>query len=148
MRWREVERVVDEIHAARRAAAIDISNKRWSKAQWEAEWVTGLSRDVARRLREGTLTERNVQRFGKLENDEDDEELQHDPHYPCLGGAGFDPLHLPSLFVFSLSLLGPLRSRVGKSIPSFVDALGELPVRLALFGGFCVGLGIGLFLRM
>lgn len=150
MRWHEVERVVDDIHVVRRAAAIDSNSKRWSKARWEAEWESGLSRDVARRLREGTLTERNVRRFGMLEpgEDEDDEiESRYPLRGSCLGEGGFDPLHLPSLFMFSLSLLGPLRGRVGRSFSSFVDALGELPVRLALFGGLCVGLGIGLFLK-
>jgi hypothetical protein len=105
----------------------------WSKAKWESEWEASLSQDVARRMRQGTLTEKNVNRS------------MHEASSPrsasCVSNP-FDPLHLPSLFMFSVSLLGPLQSRVWGTIIAFA---GE--VKLALVGGFCVGLGIGLFLR-
>ncbi|KAI0357711.1 hypothetical protein OH77DRAFT_1421803 [Trametes cingulata] len=35
---------------------------------------------------------------------------------PCPPSAAFDPLHLPSLVVFSFSLLGALRTRLGRSL--------------------------------
>lgn len=59
-----------------------------------------------------------------------------------------DPLHLPSLFLFSISLLNPLRVRLRKSITEFFESLGsERNVKIALLGGFCVGLGIGLMAK-
>jgi len=102
-----------------------------------------LSRDVAKRLRENTLTERNVRYY----SDDDSGVDAHDPSRSssCLGR--YDPLHLPSLIMFSISLLGPLRARVGKSISGFVEALGDCNVRVALLGGFCMGIGFGFFLK-
>lgn len=80
--------------------------------------------------------------------------------------APFDPLHLPSLFVFSFSLLGALRARVARSLGlSSADVvrvdhglgqgqgLGQgrrggvgyaLGLGFALVSAFCAGVGIGL----
>ncbi|KAF9457891.1 hypothetical protein BDZ94DRAFT_1325916 [Collybia nuda] len=175
LRWREVERAVDEIHMARRDDATNTGSgsgsgpgngpedARWDKGRWEAEWVAGLSHDVARRLREGTLTERNVRRAqNRLRQVLGESDLDgtcasagdHDPE-SCNGGEGYDydstfdydPLHLPSLVLFSISLLGPLRVRLGRTVVRVVDKLGEASVQVALVGGFCVGVGVGVYLK-
>ncbi|CAL1710119.1 unnamed protein product [Somion occarium] len=59
----------------------------------------------------------------------------------------FDPLHLPSLFAFSLSLFAPLRTRFFNSLP--LGSRGDDPngsVGLGvgiILGAFCAGFGIG-----
>ncbi|KAF8962285.1 hypothetical protein BDZ97DRAFT_1759354 [Flammula alnicola] len=136
----------------------------WSKAKWEAEWMESHSQDVAKRMREGTITQRSVQRSrtGTILNASEKDQT-HDlgqnansneadlrsPQYRQGGyaHAPFDPLHLQSLLVFSVSLLGPLRTRLGESVQSVVEALGETRVRVALLGGFCVGLGVGVLVK-
>lgn len=73
LRWREVERAVGFVKGEQPQA--EVSEKRteepletslgkqkedggsgWSKAQWEAEWDATLSHNVARRLRESSIT--------------------------------------------------------------------------------------------
>ncbi|KAG6811105.1 hypothetical protein H0H92_008952 [Tricholoma furcatifolium] len=70
LRWREVERSVDDVHMSQRNDSShhhrDPDGMPWSKAKWEAEWLPSLSHDVAKRLREGTITERSVRRRSKL----------------------------------------------------------------------------------
>ncbi|KAF8225741.1 hypothetical protein L208DRAFT_1443326 [Tricholoma matsutake] len=147
LRWREVEHTVDDIHKSRRKEAHNTQHRDpdglpWDKTKWESEWAATLSQDVAKRLRENTLTERNVRYY----NDEHRDVDAHDPSRSCVGHS-FDPLHLPSLVIFSVSLLGPLRARVRKSISGFVEALGDGNVKAALLGGFCMGIGFGFFLK-
>ncbi|KAI0324535.1 hypothetical protein GY45DRAFT_1331432 [Cubamyces sp. BRFM 1775] len=87
----------------------------------------------------------------------------------CPSGTAFDPLHLPSLFVFSVSLMDALRARITRSLgfrphaggssartpsPATREAAkrqdGRLGfgfafgVGLALVGAFCAGVGFGL----
>ncbi|KAL1700743.1 hypothetical protein EV121DRAFT_263840 [Schizophyllum commune] len=122
LRWREVEHIASEISIARQHA-LATSDRAWSKAQWEAEWEATLSQDVSRRLRDrrGTVTAA--------------------PKPPCGVQGALDPLHLPSLVMFSLSLVDPLRKRVSAWVAS-------IPAGLAMFGGFCLGLGIGFYVRV
>jgi hypothetical protein len=150
LRWREVERVVDDIHMSRREEIVRAQRSRgsenhddsiWNKAKWESEWESSLSHDVAKRLRDNTVTERNNDLSG-CGPDRD-----HARSTSCMGNSSFDPLHLPSLLLFSLSLLGPLQNRLGRSIVAFVEALGDYHVKVALVGGFCMGIGIGLSFR-
>ncbi|TRM68069.1 hypothetical protein BD626DRAFT_395402 [Schizophyllum amplum] len=122
LRWREVESVASAISTSQRQ--LEAHNDRtWNKAQWEAEWEATLSQDVSRRLRErrGTVT-------------------AAPPKSPCGVQGALDPLHLPSLFMFSLSLVGPLHRRVA-------GWMASIPAGLAMLGGFCMGLGIGLLAR-
>ncbi|TFK31776.1 hypothetical protein BDQ12DRAFT_618299 [Crucibulum laeve] len=137
LRWREVERAADDVHASRRHTGKNTArhNSKWDKSRWESEWMETLSLDVAKRVREGTITERDIIRTKEKES-----------HPPCINSP-FDPLHLPSLFMFSVSLLGPLRSHMRRTLSDFFDALGELNVKLALVGGFLVGMGIGVYAR-
>src|SRR5882762_467483 len=65
----------------------------------------------------------------------------------CSIHSSFDPLHFPSLVLFSLSLLRPARRQLGASIFSFVEKLKDWQVGLALVGSFCFGVGIGLILK-
>lgn len=174
MKWREVERAVEGIwevsqsmtlgkgkrpasgltggtvKSRRRLAQAEMARLRsdaiegiesdsaWSKARWEAEWMETHSRDVAIRARENFSRRRastlTVNEGGSTRND-----LRGHAHVP------FDPLHLPSLLLFSISLVGPLRSRVNESIRAMLESLAEGRVQLALVGGFCLGLGVGVW---
>lgn len=129
LRWREVERAVENIAALHRETAHYIAEKPqgWDKARWEAEWEIRLSQDVAARTRENTITTR-PDAIG--------------PPIPCV-----DPLHLSSLLSLSLSLLEPVRDHLHKSLSSVWAKLSDGEVRVALLGSFCIGIGIGLIIR-
>ncbi|OSD01011.1 hypothetical protein PYCCODRAFT_1436793 [Trametes coccinea BRFM310] len=170
----------------------------WDKEAWEAEWEGNLSQEVAlhvRRRRAGTArritplhaTERQTSYFRAVGVSPDasvaalDTAMPRDADAgeggllspPCPSAAAFDPLHLPSLMVFSFSLLGALRTRVGRAfglsgvtVPSR-DRSGTIGasqarvqepskagarsvgftfgIGLALVGAFCAGVGFGLF---
>jgi len=142
LRWREVERTVSEIHLGRRdrdelcmGKNVDDATSKWSKAKWESEWDATLSQDVARRLHEDTPAVQDGP-FGC-------------PRAGWVGSPAYDPLHLPSLFVFSMSLFGPLTGRVARSVEHFLETakVKDYHVGLALMGGFCVGVGLGMFVR-
>ncbi|PPQ78319.1 hypothetical protein CVT25_011690 [Psilocybe cyanescens] len=144
------------------------SVERWSKAKWEAEWMENHSHDVAIRMREDadkdqmrrrrrrTISSKPIAYYHSEHNRDDSSKVpppldkppvqpQPQPHGESRGlpHTSFDPLHLPSLLMFSFSLLGPLRTRVGDSIRGFVEIFGDTRVQFALTGGFCVGLGLG-----
>ncbi|KAF8064968.1 hypothetical protein FPV67DRAFT_162804 [Lyophyllum atratum] len=144
LRWREVERTSEDIHTSRK----EISHHRnpdgmpWSKSKWEAEWVTSLSQDVARRLREGTVTERTLQR-----STHDDHLLVEESSHSCLSDSHYDPLHIPSLVMLTVSLVGPLRARLRRSFSLLIETIGDSNVRSALLGGFIVGMGFGLLFK-
>ena len=72
-----------------------------------------------------------------------------EPFAPSAFGRSYiyDPLHLPSLLMFSISLLGPLKERLEDSLSFFWDALDQIQVRAALIGGFLVGIGVGLVIQ-
>lgn len=142
LRWREVERSVDHVHQAQRERDVHREKQRWDKAKWESEWMVTLSQDVSKRVREGTITERDVKRPQPQLA-----ERSVSSSRPYANSPPFDPLHLPSLLMFSVSLLDPLRSRIESTFSEFWDALGEFHVRFALIGGFCVGVGVGFFVR-
>ncbi|KAJ3569454.1 hypothetical protein NP233_g5036 [Leucocoprinus birnbaumii] len=154
LRWREVERTVSHIHQPHVAKEVSdwrrtsnetfgfISTKqkkeKWDKAKWESEYLASFSHDVAKRNRGGTITRRQASHLNlELESFDHhgaDDEVETDRPDTC---APLDPLHLPSLFLFSISLLNPLRARLKKSISDFLESLGsERNVRVALFGIF------------
>ncbi|KAF8639160.1 hypothetical protein AX17_001648 [Amanita inopinata Kibby_2008] len=222
MRWRVIECTVADIYSARNGkhsshvrnyGSEDLEagsskweetmeerrspSSTWDKAKWELEWMPTFSVDVAKRMRQGTVTQAHP-RFRKPipvvsdlapnetcadDDSEPDVEMQaqiatspltprvpathHSPsdektfNYnpdtqpfsetgpsPVLGKAiAYDPLHFPSLLLFSMSLLGPLKERFDGSLSFIWDALGEAQVRVALIGGFVVGIGVGLAIR-
>lgn len=142
--WREVERTVLDVrkHNLRRerrqlhdSEDEPYSNTRaiWSKANWELEWEAALSQDVARRVREDAQMKPNPQ-LSPLYADSS-------------GDLPFDPLHLPSLLIFSLSILGPFHNRLGQVVMRALNAIYSCNVKLAVVGGFCIGLGTGILLR-
>ncbi|KIM82843.1 hypothetical protein PILCRDRAFT_458637 [Piloderma croceum F 1598] len=142
LRWREVERALDDLSRTIKSST-KLPKSDWSKREWEAEWEGMLSQDVARakraRERDNTLTQANTFPHRSAFNSESSSSS-------CINSS-FDPLHFPSLVFFSLSLLRPARQRVGASLKSFVSVLRNWQVGLALVGGFCFGIGIGLFLK-
>ncbi|KAL1948350.1 hypothetical protein VTO73DRAFT_12425 [Trametes versicolor] len=157
----------------------------WDKQEWEAQWEGELSHEVAlhlRRRRAGTV--RRITPLSTLPptgqtsyfrardappttletpvpRDTSEEGGLLSP--PC-PSAAFDPLHIPSLVVFSVSLLGALRTRVARSLglyngkPAAGAAAPEeitqrrggrsfgyqFGVGFALMSAFCAGVGIGL----
>lgn len=130
LRWREVERAVENIAATHRETAYYIAAEKpqgWDKARWEAEWEIRLSQDVATRARENTVTTRSD---------------AISPPVPCV-----DPLHLSSMLSLSLSLLEPVRGRFHKSMTRAWAKLSDGEVQFALLGSFCIGIGIGLMIR-
>jgi hypothetical protein len=157
LRWREVERAVDEIHSVRRVREDERKltqhhlhrndshnhTRAWSKAKWEAEWETGLSREVAQRLREDTITAHDTRTSGPSNTS------TAPPHVMWMGNTEFDPLHIPSLFLFSLSLFGPLTGRIARSVEETVEKMQPRAchVGLALVGGFFFGVGFGMLVR-
>ncbi|KAI9567766.1 hypothetical protein HD554DRAFT_2106744 [Boletus coccyginus] len=129
LRWREVERAVENIAAIHRETARCVAERSqgWDKARWEAEWEIRLSQDVATRTRENTVTTRP-------------EGIS--PPVPCV-----DPLHLSSLLSLSLSLFEPVRDCFHKSMSTAWAKLSDGEARVALLGSFCIGVGIGLMIR-
>ena len=167
LRWREVERVVREIKSAgkrKRDSEQETTTEGWSKARWEIEWMEDHSLHVARRMRESTITqsaatkaqsrskESNLSTDSPSEQDGDSLNV-YDPNekqfFQPSSSISFDPLHLPSLFLFSLSLFDPLKSRVKQCVVGFWgDWNWKLSaMQMAIIGGvgFCFGLGVGLF---
>ncbi|KAG7451592.1 uncharacterized protein BT62DRAFT_1072139 [Guyanagaster necrorhizus] len=132
-RWREVSYLSDGIRAQRQRQASTRSDA-WKDKDWEAS----LSYDVARRLRD--LERRSETHASGLDQNSE-------PKLPCFGVVGFDPLHFTSLFMFSISILGPLQRRTRRSIQGFFSSMINWNVCVALVGGFCIGLGIGILLR-
>lgn len=125
-RWREVSYLTDGIRAQRQRQ-FSTRNEAWKDKDWEAS----LSYDVAKRL---------MDLDGKHKTKAAGFDESSEPDLPCFGVPGLDPLHFTSLFVFSISMLGPLQRRAR----SFLSGWN---VCVALVGGFCIGLGIGILLR-
>ncbi|KAI0305107.1 hypothetical protein B0F90DRAFT_1701360 [Multifurca ochricompacta] len=126
LRWREIERAVHTVHESR----TDAQSKRgaaWDKAVWETEWDATLSRDVARRLREGTVTCSTS--------------YVHAKNAPCTSVV-LDPFHIPSLVMFSLSLFTPWKDSITQM------GLSGRRLGIVLVGTLCAGVGIGLALRV
>ncbi|KAI1792663.1 hypothetical protein LXA43DRAFT_887036 [Ganoderma leucocontextum] len=130
LRWREVERAVERVRWSAETYHVDGERHPNAKAEWfdkqawEAQWdpQDSLSREVALHLQRRSEPPRHASPFLITP--------------PC--NTAFDPLHLPSLVVFSFSLLGALRTRVARSL-GYTFGLG-----IALVSAFCAGVGIGL----
>lgn len=153
----------------------------WNKAQWEAEWEGSLSEDIAmgvqRRKRADTALPPHPQEQPSHTLDgvrppvfSDMQTNRMRRLSQTCAPAPFDPLHIQSLFMFSLSLLGPLRARVAQSLSfgligrrAAAEVAESEPavektesgtkkhgahlsfgLGLALVSAFCAGIGIGL----
>ncbi|OJT06825.1 hypothetical protein TRAPUB_2342 [Trametes pubescens] len=158
----------------------------WDKEEWEAQWEGELSHEVAlhlRRRRAGTV--RRITPLSSLPPasqtsyfrardapsavpdtpmPRDADEQERGLLSPSCPSAAFDPLHIPSLVVFSVSLLGALRTRVARSVGlhgvkraagAVVPEDGQqrrggrsfgyrFGIGFALMSAFCAGVGIGL----
>lgn len=171
----------DEPQQLRRRSA-GHTQHRWDKARWEAEWEGALATDVAKTLRarrakgkgmerRSTVTSRpklGRPRLSPMCTDVGVDAREHAGTAGEEGASGaphFDPLHIPSLLKFSISLLGPLKSRIARLFtpsPSDeavlrgaadVDAPGDgaryfrtAGMKWALIGVFCAGIGVGVVL--
>ncbi|EIW79600.1 hypothetical protein CONPUDRAFT_166348 [Coniophora puteana RWD-64-598 SS2] len=63
---------------------------------------------------------------------------------PSSSAPQVDPLHLPSLLLMSLSLLRPMQARLVRAVVAFSGRVArDGCVHVALLGGFCVGVGVG-----
>ena len=125
LRWREIERAARSVYESRKDARSQ-NSVAWDKAAWETEWDATLSRDVARRLRESTITAGSSHAPAKSTH--------------CTPVA-LDPFHIPSLLIFSLSLIAPLKDSISQLI------LSGRRLGVVLAGTLCAGVGIGLALR-
>ncbi len=126
LRWREVERAVRSVRESRTDARSQ-NSVAWDKAAWETEWDATLSRDVARRLREGTITAGSS---GYI------------PAKSTLcSPVVLDPFYIPSLVMFSLSLFAPLKDSISQL------SLSGRRLGVVLVGTLCAGVGVGLALR-
>jgi hypothetical protein len=145
LRWREVERALYSLSlsepyyshcdSTRSTSNSNLrpSSSKWDKAKWEAEWEHTLSKDIAHHRR-STITPSSPQ--------------------TSFSPPSFDPLHLPSIFMFSLSLLGPLRAKIFGVTNSLAPRPTEARqgrVRkfpswgfITVVGAFCAGIGFGL----
>lgn len=140
MRWREVEHYMDDVAKPSQLEEMD-----WDKAAWEAS----LSEDIARRMHASTSS---VSRSGTRDL------YTARRTEPCYSPS-FDPLHLRSLVMFSLSLLSPRKGGESWRHSPYAYAYDEVdpptPSRysgsrwkwgLAIVGIFCAGFGVGLVL--
>jgi hypothetical protein len=106
-----------------------------SKVKWEAELEPSVSRGTVRRARIDPMRP----------------EPARGPPVPL------DPLHIPSILRFSISLLSPLKERIlglfttrGFASPSGSRPSGDprrLVIGMAVLGAFCAGIGIGIVMR-
>ncbi|KAJ2919739.1 hypothetical protein MD484_g632, partial [Candolleomyces efflorescens] len=108
----------------------------WDKEKWERDWMTDFSRDVAVGVKERSMLlgegthsgEEDQQEDGVrsdaegtlAEGNEEGDELDEKHAAPRIiayaHSHSFDPLHFPSLFLFTMSMLGPLKSRVVEAV--------------------------------
>ncbi|KAH9924986.1 uncharacterized protein BXZ73DRAFT_50234 [Epithele typhae] len=197
LRWREVERAVERVRWSTAISKVSMhpdiirspstgyeKNDRWNKEAWEAQWEGTLSQEVALHLRRqrSNSTRRiaplsslsTVSRFSfppaSLDDSTDKRKGLLSP--PCT--SGFDPLHLPSLVVFSFTLLRavgtrftralglhprpPLRRRSSTITNSILEEKIEeesqlragrgvgytIGLGIAFVSAFCAGIGLGI----
>lgn len=153
LRWREVRRVHNPLTLSAATTSPTLlqahpyspTKVRWNKSSWEAEWDYKLSKEVSD-LHTSTLPPPSPSKPPSPTNS------SSCPAY--YSPTAFDPLHLPSIFMFSLSLLAPLRYRIfGKPIETLGSSIAATrstkPVNwgiLGVMGAFCAGIGLGMLI--
>ena len=153
LRWREVHRVHDALTLSIATTSLTVlkghqcspTNVRWNKAEWEAEWDYKLSKEVSD-LNKSSLPPPSPSKPPSPSNSSNCASY-YSP-------TTFDPLHLPSVLMFSLSLLSPLRYRIFGDPTDTLD--GSMTTRnttrsvnwgiLGIVGAFCAGIGIGVLI--
>jgi hypothetical protein len=153
LRWREVHRVHNALTLSVTTTSPTLlkghsylpTKARWNKADWEAEWDYKLSKEVSD-LNKLTLPPPSPSKPPSPSNSNGSCPAYYSP-------TTFDPLHLPSIFMFSLSLLSPLRYRIfGEPIESLggpTTTRSTKPVNwgfLGIMGAFCAGVGLGMLI--
>lgn len=154
LRWREVERAVEKLSPSVsadtvRASKSPATKSAWDKAQWEAEWEGTLSQEIALGLRQRRRADTALAPVVCDDRAPVFPETRLRRDSQC-APVPFDPLHVGSLFMVSISLLGPLKSRVARSLsfrgndPSKAERSTSFGLGLTLVGAFCAGIGLGL----
>ena len=153
LRWREVHRVHNALtlsipttspsHLKIRPRSP--TKVRWNKADWEAEWDYKLSKEVSD-LHTSMLPPPSPSKPPSPGNSSSCA-TYYSP-------TTFDPLHLPSIFMFSLSLLAPLRHRIFGEPVEILDSPTATTKStesvnwgiLGIVGAFCAGIGLGVLI--
>jgi len=151
LRWREVHRIHDAMTLSVTTTSSTLrkghphrpTKTKWNKADWEEEWDYNLSREVS------DLNRSSLPSPSKPPG-------QSNSSSSCAGcysPTALDPLHLPSVFAFSMSLLSPLRYRLFGEPMETLD--GSTTTRstkpahwgiLGIVGAFCAGIGLGMLI--
>ena len=152
LRWREVHRVRNGSTLSvpttsptpHKAHPYSPTKTRWNKADWEAEWDYRLSKEVSD-LHVSTLPPPSPSKLSSPSNSSGCA-AYYSP-------TTFDPLHLPSVFMFSLSLLSPLRYHIFgepmETLDGSTTTRGTKSVSwsiLGIMGAFCAGIGLGVLI--
>lgn len=153
LRWREVHRVHNALSLSvptvspthLKAHPYSPTKIRWNKADWEAEWDYKLSKEVSD-LHMSTLPPPSPSKPPSPSNS-----TSCASYY---SPTTFDPLHLPSIFMFSLSLLSPLRYRIFGEPMETLDGSTTTTRStkslnwgiLGIMGAFCAGIGLGVLI--
>lgn len=153
LRWREVHRVHNALTLSVATAfptllkghSYSPTKARWNKSDWETEWDYKLSKEVFD-LNKPTLPPPSPSKPPSPGNSNSSCAAYYAP-------TAFDPLHLPSIFMFSLSLLSPLRYRIFgepmETLDSPTTTRSTKPVNwgiLGIVGAFCAGIGLGVLI--
>jgi hypothetical protein len=150
LRWREVHRVHNAIALSATASSPTLHKDhptkiKWNKADWEAEWDYRLSREVSD-LNKSTPPPPSPSKPPSPSNSSNGCAAYYSP-------TTFDPLHLPSTLMLSMSLLSPLRYRIFGDPTETLDGSATTsstnPVNwgiLGIMGAFCAGIGLGMLI--
>lgn len=152
LRWREVHRVhnaltlsvVTTSPTVLKAHPPSPAKTRWNKADWEAEWDYKLSKEVS------DLHTLAPPPPSPIKPPSPSNSSSCAAYY---SPTTFDPLHLPSIFAFSLSLLAPLRYRIfGETMETLDGPTTTKSTKtvnwgvLGIMGAFCAGIGLGVLI--
>ncbi|KAH8829141.1 hypothetical protein DL96DRAFT_1596824 [Flagelloscypha sp. PMI_526] len=127
VQWMEVHHVVDNLRPLQTSRPTRAS---WSKQKWESDLEISLAQSVAHGLRRKTK----------------EVSSPSEPSSACTAGSfPLDPLHLPSMILFSTSLFGPLKRTIVRSLSSFASRHAFLSAQVAFLSGLVVGFGLSIF---
>ena len=153
LRWREVHRVHNAmtLSLATTSPALHEGHPyrptkvKRAKANWEADWDFRLSKEVSD-LTKSTLPPPPPSKPPSPTHSNSSCAAYYSP-------TTFDPLHLPSVFMVSVSLLSPLRYRIfgepTETLDGSTTARNTKPVNwgiLGIVGAFCAGIGLGMLI--
>jgi len=153
LRWREVQRVHNALTLSipttspshLKVHPRSPTKIRWNKADWEAEWDYKLSKEIS---------DLHTSAFPPHSPSKSPSPSNSSSCVAYYAPTTFDPLHLPSIFMFSLSLLVPLRNRIFGEPMETLDGPTATTKRtesvnwgiLGIVGAFCAGIGLGVLI--